>query len=298
MIDYELLRDYRDPPSLTSRPQWVGLLNWTLSVLTVPANRLSLQFLEISNAQFENLKSSCPFLVNPLVDLNTFRSVVYHLSNPPRLSDIEKGNISTLLSTAIGDDEDDTKTILLSYYPASSPPPQGTPLLDLFLHWCRAMLTLLTFSFQKTIAAVEFIQSYEHLAHVTSRTGPLLQSLDLGVVDRNNAQELGRELIHFRDVAGTRAKLYFSIKHPLHPNTAIIQQIHRLLLSGLTVNNAAGLEALRAARDNQNLHLLLILEYPLDPLAWSELKPLSDSIDAYFEKLRKHRPDALSLALF
>ena len=58
------------------------------------------------------------------------------------------------------------------------------------------MLTLLVFTFQKTAAALDFIQSYEHLAHVVSRTGPLLQSLDLGISDRNDVQELGKELIH------------------------------------------------------------------------------------------------------
>ena len=99
-------------------------------------------------------------------------------------------------------------------------------------------------------------------------------------------------------MAATRARVYFTIKHPLHPNNAIIQQIHRLLLSGFTIDNAAGLEGLRTARDSQNLHLRLILDDPLDPLSWAELKPLADAIDAYFEKLRKHRPDALSLALY
>ena len=122
MIDYALIRDYRDPPSVTSRPQWAGLLNWTLSVLTVPNDRISFQFLEITNVQFDSLKTNCPFLVNPDVDLNTFRAIVYHLSNPPRLSEIERGTICTLLNTAIGEDEEDSKAILLSYYPAASPP--------------------------------------------------------------------------------------------------------------------------------------------------------------------------------
>ena len=132
MIDYALIRDYRDPPSLTSRPQWAGLLNWTLSVLTVPNNRISFQFLEITNVQFDSLKTNCPFLVNPDVDLNTFRAIVYHLSNPPRLSEIERGTICTLLNTAIGEDEEYSRAILLSYYPAASPPSRHLPSGSLF----------------------------------------------------------------------------------------------------------------------------------------------------------------------
>ena len=94
----------------------------------------------------------------------------------------------TQLNTAIGENEQDSKDILLSYYPAANPPLQGTSLLDLFSHWCRAMLTLLVFTFQKTAAAIDFVQSYEHLTHVVSRTGPLLQSLDLGISDRKEEQ--------------------------------------------------------------------------------------------------------------
>ena len=71
------------------------------------------------------------------------------------------------------------------------------------------MPTLLVFTFQKTASALDLIQAYEHLVHVVSRTGPLLQSLDLGISDRNDAQSLGKEFIHFRDVAATRAKVYF-----------------------------------------------------------------------------------------
>ena len=122
MIDYGRIRTYTDMPSLTSRPQWAALLNWTLSVLTVPNDRISFLFLEITNVQFDSLKTNCPFLVNPEVNLNTFRAVLYHLTNPPRLSDIEKGNICTQLNTAIGEDEQDSKDILLSYYPAANPP--------------------------------------------------------------------------------------------------------------------------------------------------------------------------------
>ena len=109
-------------------------------------------------------------------------------------------------------------------------------------------MTLLVFTFQKTAAALNFNQSYEHLAHVVSRTGPLLQSLDLGISDRNDAQELGKELIHFRDVAATRAKVYFQIKHPLHPNHAIIQQIHRLILSGFLIDNVLDVDVLLTCR--------------------------------------------------
>ena len=68
MLDYGLIRTYTDPPSLTSRPQWAALLNWTLSELTVPNNRISFQFLEITNVQFDSLKTNCPFLVNPEVN--------------------------------------------------------------------------------------------------------------------------------------------------------------------------------------------------------------------------------------
>ena len=121
MIDYSQIRNYTDPPSLTSRPQWATLLNWTLSVITVPNGRISFLFLEITNVQFDSLKTNCPFLVNPDVNLHTFRAVLYHLTNPPRLSDTEKANICTLLNTAIGDDEQDSKNILLSYYPAANP---------------------------------------------------------------------------------------------------------------------------------------------------------------------------------
>ena len=109
--------------------------------------------------------------------------MLYHLTNPPRFSDVEKTNMCTLLTTAIGETEQESKDILLSYYPAAKPPPPGTSLWDLFSHWSRAMLTLFVFTFQKTAAALDLIQSYEHLAHVVSRTGPLLQSLDLGISD-------------------------------------------------------------------------------------------------------------------
>ena len=127
MIDYSQIRHYTDPPSLTSRPQWAALLNWTLSVITVPNDRISFLFLEISNPQLDSLKANCPFLVNADVNLHTFRAVLYHLTNPPRLSDIEKANICTQLNTAIGENEQDSKDILLSYYPAANPPRQALP---------------------------------------------------------------------------------------------------------------------------------------------------------------------------
>ena len=198
-------------------------------------------------------------------------SVLYHLTNPPRFSDQEKNNLCTLLNTAIGTTEAESKDILLAYYPAANPPAPGTTLLELFLHWARAMLTLLVFSFNKTTAAIELLQVYEQLVHITSRTGPLLQSLDLGITDRNDAHNLGKELIHFRDLTASRAQVYFQLKHPLHNNQPVIQQIHRLILSGFTVDNPSGLTGLRNAHDTDNLHLRMIAEDPLNPLQWGEL---------------------------
>ena len=160
-------------------PQWSALLNWTLSVITVPTDRISFLFMEITNAQLDILKTNCPFLVDCDVSLQTFRSVLYHLTNPPRFNDQEKNNLCTLLNTVIGATEAESKDILLAYYPAANPPAPGPTFLELFLHWARAMLTLLVFTFQKTAAALDLTQSYEHLVHVVSRTGPLLQSLDL-----------------------------------------------------------------------------------------------------------------------
>ena len=171
MIDYSKLCLWADPPSLTSRPQWAALLNWTLSVITVPNDRISFLFMEITNAQLDILKTNCPFLVNCDVSLETFRSVLYHLTNPPRFSDQEKTNLDTLLNTAIGASEEESRDILLAYYPAAMPPAPGTTLLELFLHWARAMLTLLVFTFNKTTAAQKLLQAYEQLVHVTCRTG-------------------------------------------------------------------------------------------------------------------------------
>ena len=64
MIDYSKLPLWADPPTLTSRPQWAALLNWTLSVITIPNGRISFLFMEITNAQLDILKTTCPFLVN------------------------------------------------------------------------------------------------------------------------------------------------------------------------------------------------------------------------------------------
>ena len=80
MIDYSQIRHYADPLSLTSRPQWAALLNWTLSVITVPNDRISFLFMDISNPQLDSLKANCPFLVNADVNLQTFRAVLYHLT--------------------------------------------------------------------------------------------------------------------------------------------------------------------------------------------------------------------------
>ena len=98
-MDYSKLRLWADPPTLTSRPQWAALLNWTLSVITVPNDRISFLF---TNAQLDILKTNCPFLVDCDVSLQTFRAVLYHLTNPPRFSDQEKTNLCTLLNTAMG----------------------------------------------------------------------------------------------------------------------------------------------------------------------------------------------------
>ena len=152
MIDYLRLRHWADPPNITNRPQWAALLNWTLSVITIPNGRISFLFMETPNAQLDILKTTCPFLVNCDISLQTFRSVLYHLTNPPRFTEQEKTNLCTLLNTAIGDTEEESKEILLAYYPAANPPPPGTILLDLFLHWARAMLTLLVFTFNNTTA--------------------------------------------------------------------------------------------------------------------------------------------------
>ena len=124
MIDYSKIRQYADPPTFTSRPQWAALLNWTLSVISIPNNRISFLFMEISNAQLDLLKANCPFLVNCNISLETFRAVLYHLTNPPRFSDVEKTNMCTLLTTAIGETEQESKDVLLSYYPAANPPPR------------------------------------------------------------------------------------------------------------------------------------------------------------------------------
>ena len=103
MLDYTKIRQWADPPTLTSRPQWAALLNWTLSVISIPNSRISFLFLEISSAQLDLSKANCPFLVNCDISLETFRSVLYHLTNPPRFSDQEKTNMSTLLNTVIGE---------------------------------------------------------------------------------------------------------------------------------------------------------------------------------------------------
>ena len=99
-------------------------------------------------------------------------------------------------------------------------------------------------------------------------------------------------------MAATRAQVYFQLKHPLHNNQPVIQQIHRLILSGFTVDNPSGLSGLRNARDTDNLHLRMIGEDPLDPLQWGQLQPLAASIDRFFVDLRKFKADALSLALY
>ena len=78
----------------------------------------------------------------------------------------------------------------------------------------------------------------------------------------------------------------------------MIQQIHRLILSGFTVDNQSGLSGLRNARDTDNLHLRMIGENPLNPLQWGELQPLATLVDRFFSDLRKFKPDPLSLALY
>ena len=110
----------------------------------------------------------CPFIINCDISLQSFRTVLFHLTNPPRLNEQEKVNFETLLKTAIGETEQETRDILLAYYPSNMPPAPGTTLHDLFLHWARAMLTLLTFTFNITSAALKFLQSYESFVQVTS----------------------------------------------------------------------------------------------------------------------------------
>ena len=190
MIDYSKLRQWADPPTLTSRPQWSALLNWVISVISVPNDRISFLFLEITNAQLDALKTNCPFIIDCDVSLESFRSVLFHLTNPPRFSDQEKANLETLLKTAIGASEQESRDILLAYYPATMPPAPSTTILDLFLHWARAMLTLLVYSFNKTSADLELLQAYKSFVHITSRAGPLLQSLDLRITDCNDAHNL------------------------------------------------------------------------------------------------------------
>ena len=178
------------------------------------------------------------------------------------------------------------------------PPAPATTILDLFLHWARAMLTLLVFSFNKTSAALELLQAYKSFVHVTSRAGPLLQSLDLGITDKKDAHNLGKELIHYRDIVATRAQVYFPLKHPLHSNQGVIEQFHRFILIGFTLYNQNALTGLRNARDSNTLHLRMIGDNPLNPLQWGELQPLAALVDRFFSDLRKFKPDPLSLTLY
>ena len=134
MVNYTLLKSWSDPPHLTNRSTWTALLQWVLGQITVPTDRISFLFLETLNPDLETRRASCPFLNPCTISLETFRLILFHLSNPPRLNPQECTNLDTLIKTSIADNEQETHDILLSYHPAFQPPAQGTSTLDLFLH--------------------------------------------------------------------------------------------------------------------------------------------------------------------
>ena len=199
MVNYLLLKSWTDPPHLTNRATWTNLLQWVLGQMTVPADRISFLFLETGNADLETLRASCTFLQPCTISLETFRLILFHLASPPQLNPQETTNLDTLIKTSIAPTEQETRDILLSYYPANQPPPQGSSTLDLFLHWARAMLALLSFSFAKTAASIDLLTAYETLSLVVGRAHPLIQGLDLGVNDRHDACTLGRQIVQARD---------------------------------------------------------------------------------------------------
>ena len=120
-------------------------------------------------------------------------------------------------------------------------------------------------SHARLAASIDLLTSYETLSLVVGRAHPLIQGLYLALYDRHDAQVLGRQLVQARDDCKTKAVAYFNLKHPLHTNQALITNIHRLILAGFAIENDTGLTCLRAARNNNTLHLRINTQDPLNP---------------------------------
>jgi hypothetical protein len=103
----------------------LALLRWFFQHSQVAGGWIKFDYLAKSDGEIAALKAAVPDLGNPLRDLNSFRTILYHLSSHQRFTDEQVVQIGTLIVGWSPQAMD----VLKSYIPAEPPNSKGYTLL-------------------------------------------------------------------------------------------------------------------------------------------------------------------------
>ena len=151
----------------------LALLRWFFQHSQVAGGWIKFDYLAKSDGELTALKAAVPDLGNPVRDLNSFRTILYHLSSHQRFTDEQVVQIGTLIVGWSPQAMD----VLKSYSPAEPPDSKGYTLL---CKWAGVAEATLKFFMRKIAHSCGIIDTYLRFRAEVDKLQPLMNEMTIG----------------------------------------------------------------------------------------------------------------------